>query len=602
LKTLSVTELLAAQGTGPAEAPDGGITIVGHGLTPSLLAQGNITDPVTGFSTTLRFPGAETQPSSALHASGVPIGTPTADSPFAGMGDFVPHLALRNLLTTPQQATVTVEYPQPPASTNTGPAATGNSPPSGSSNAQTTGPQNVTTPPPQPGDPNDHPEWGAGTGATVGTVTLAPVSVAGQSTVDFSFAAVMNQLPLPLPFVSIRIQYSGPAASMVAELASVDQAQDLVIDSKLMNEGWTWSGSGANPWHLDKQTGSILFLTNESGQPARIGLQVTANNIHYYLTNLKLQPHETRAINLGSLRDAQAADYKNNKIPASATDGAVNWVRIDNVPVTGRVVVVQRNGGVASNYDCCTCQCPLSLMGSGAYLNPLTGFMAVGNAADFLFTALFENCNNVQYPYNETIYAAWSSGNTSVMTMDQTYHGEAHGLSSGTAGNQAQVSECGYYYVYLGKCNCSYQNQATGSGQGAVGASVQISSMQASPATINTKSTPTESTITLELYHFGTQYINGASASTEFSTFSGSPSGNNVVYDDNTKPSAGLEAADGYVSVSVTVHDYNVSKNGWVDILGAITGVSGASKISIVPPPNTPKLGVNLVQLATDVK
>jgi hypothetical protein len=30
--------------------------------------------------------------------------------------------------------------------------------------------------------------------------------------------------------------------------------------------GWMWSGSGANPRHLDGQTESILFLTNMSGQ------------------------------------------------------------------------------------------------------------------------------------------------------------------------------------------------------------------------------------------------------------------------------------------------------------------------------------------------
>ncbi|MGH9454147.1 MAG: hypothetical protein ACRD2O_09290, partial [Terriglobia bacterium] len=374
LKTLSVTQLLTAVGTSPSQAPAGGITIIGHGLPPSLLAQGNITDPVTGFSTTLRFPGAETQPSNALHASGVPIGTPTADSPFVDMGDFVPHLALRNLLPSPQQVTVTIEYPQPPLLSNavspsgpavapvSSPAAPNSGSPGGNSQSQIQNPQSKIGPmfrhPPQPGDSNDHPEWGPGTGATVGTVTLASITVAGQSTVDTSFAAVMNELPLPLPFVSIRIQYSGRAGSMVAELASVDQRQDLVIDSKLENEGWGWSGSGANPWHLDSQTESILFLTNESSQPARIGFTVTACNVHYYLTKLKLQPHETRAINLRLLRDAQAADFKTNKIPAAATDGSVDWIRLDNIPVEGRLVVIERQGGVASNYDCNTCPCP----------------------------------------------------------------------------------------------------------------------------------------------------------------------------------------------------------------------------------------------------
>jgi hypothetical protein len=49
----------------------------------------------------------------------------------------------------------------------------------------------------------------------------------------------------------------------------------LVVDARTMNEGDGWSGSGANPWHLDKQTESILFLTNESDKPARIGFSVT---------------------------------------------------------------------------------------------------------------------------------------------------------------------------------------------------------------------------------------------------------------------------------------------------------------------------------------
>src|SRR5579875_1967008 len=63
-------------------------------------------------------------------------------------------------------------------------------------------------------------------------------------------------------------------------------------------------------WHLDQNTESILFLTNESNQPARIGFQVTTQGIHYYLTQLKLQPHETRAINIRLLRDVQLADFR----------------------------------------------------------------------------------------------------------------------------------------------------------------------------------------------------------------------------------------------------------------------------------------------------
>ncbi|MGD0922087.1 MAG: hypothetical protein ABSA70_10020 [Terriglobia bacterium] len=61
--------------------------------------------------------------------------------------------------------------------------------------------------------------------------------------------------------------------------------------------------------------------------------------------------HEIRAIDLRKVRDAQKPDFQGNKIPAGATDGSVVWSRLDHVPVMGRLVVMQRHKGMASNYD-----------------------------------------------------------------------------------------------------------------------------------------------------------------------------------------------------------------------------------------------------------
>jgi len=36
----------------------------------------------------------------------------------------------------------------------------------------------------------------------------------------------------------------------------------------------------------------------------------------------------------------------------------VGWIRLDNVPLMGRLAVIARHGGVASSYDCCICICP----------------------------------------------------------------------------------------------------------------------------------------------------------------------------------------------------------------------------------------------------
>src|SRR2546427_12756774 len=88
---------------------------------------------------------------------------------------------------------------------------------------------------------------------------LAPISLVGYETKDLALDSALGLLPLPLPYCSIRIQYSGPPGSAIAEVSSIEQREDLVIDTRLANEGDSWAGSGANPWHLDAETESILF-------------------------------------------------------------------------------------------------------------------------------------------------------------------------------------------------------------------------------------------------------------------------------------------------------------------------------------------------------
>lgn len=287
--------MLGQQNASAAEAPEGGITIVQRGGVPSLIAQGKILDSVTGFSTTLHFPSPELERASALHASGMPIGKPTKDSPFAGLGYFVPRVVARNLKASLQNLTLTVEYP--------------------------------------------------GKNGTVQSM-VQTFPLEGYSTRDFSLEAAMGQLPLPLPHCSIRLQYSGEPGSVVAEVSSVEQKQGMVVDSKLENEGNGWAGSGGNPWHLDEETESVLFLTDLGDKPARIGMKVWANGVDYYVTNLKLNPHETRAIDLRQLRDAQRPDFRKDKIPAAATDGSVLWIRLDNVPVMGTLHVTNRPSSI----------------------------------------------------------------------------------------------------------------------------------------------------------------------------------------------------------------------------------------------------------------
>jgi hypothetical protein len=205
----------------------------------------------------------------------------------------------------------------------------------------------------------------------------------------------------------------------------------MVVDARAENEGNNWAGSGANPWHLDQNTDSVLFLTNESDKPCPIGFAVTAGGIRYYLIKLKLNPHETRAIDMRTLRDAQQADFKGNKIPASAADGGVDWIRLDNLPIMGRMMVIRKGQGMAASYDCYDCCCAADLYSMG--ITPDAFDLLIDGSFQLEGLGGYEDCDD-----NETFYellgtaADWASSNTGVVRMASTA-GEAQGVSTGTA-------------------------------------------------------------------------------------------------------------------------------------------------------------------------
>ncbi len=240
-KVLDITQLLTSLGVDPSQAPEGGITIIQTGANPALIANGRITDPATGFSSNIDFPSPGLERASALHASGLPIGTPGSDSPFAGAGTFVPHVVVRNLLSSAQTVTVTLEYPQVAA----GNGSTGSTPAA----LDPVAAQDGTHSPPTVQSP------------------LAPVTVPPYSSQDISLAAVTNQFPAPLPFCSVRIQYSGAPGSLQAQVTSIESRGNLVVDSHVQNEGNGWAGSGGQSLAFGRGHG-IDSVSHQRKRPA----------------------------------------------------------------------------------------------------------------------------------------------------------------------------------------------------------------------------------------------------------------------------------------------------------------------------------------------
>ncbi len=256
---------------------------------------------------------------------------------------------------------------------------------------------------------------------------------------------------MPLPFCSIRVQYSGPPGSAIAEISSIEQKGDLVIDSRVTNEA-DWLGmSGAHPWHLDEETESVLILTNMGDRECRMGFQVQAGGVHYHLIDLKLAAHEIRAIDIRKLRDAQKPDFQGNLIPAAA--GSVIWARMEDVPVTGRLVVMQRHKGLASNYTCGTgCQCPTNFVSLAV---TCTGHpILVAQTDQHFSTETRRDCNNLSFYYDETNSSRWTSAHPEFASVNTTDHkGRATGVSGGTTTIVAQFTSTNYYYVPYSGCH-----------------------------------------------------------------------------------------------------------------------------------------------------
>jgi hypothetical protein len=177
-----------------------------------------------------------------------------------------------------------------------------------------------------------------------------------------------------------------------------------------------------------------MFLTNMGERPARIGFDVVAGGTHYYLTRLKLQPRETRAIDLRKLRDEQKPDFRKNRIPINATDGSVLWSRLDNVPIMGRLVVLQRHKGIASNYDCETCPCADSFTGWLDVI-PNTYTMTVGETEGYNAIAQYRKCNGTFVYYDRTQGSGWMTSNSSIAKLNGISGGQmiVQGMSGGTA-------------------------------------------------------------------------------------------------------------------------------------------------------------------------
>ena len=222
----------------------------------------------------------------------------------------------------------------------------------------------------------------------------------------------------------------------------------------------------------------------------RLAARVTAGGVTYYLTELSLAPGETRAMDIRQLIEMQKPDFKGHVIPANVSDGSVTWIRLDDVPVSGRVMVISRSAGVASSYDCCVCQCPMSDTGQ-LTVSPAPIDLAPTGGTSASGTATLTECNQYYEYCDVTGSSAWSSGNTSVATVNSS--ALVTGVAGGSTNINAKYSGTEYYWYQpqgrcvaqsipcSGSCTCNVQAPAYVAWAGSFTDSYQCTSTYSAP-------------------------------------------------------------------------------------------------------------------------
>jgi hypothetical protein len=108
----------------------------------------------------------------------------------------------------------------------------------------------------------------------------------------------------------------------------------------------------------------------------------------------------------------------------------------------GRLMLIHRQQGMASNYDCCICGCPLSYMPGLGYVSPATSNLLVQGTVGLILYGGYWNCNDDPFYYDVNGSATWSSQYPTIASVNSS--GTVTGQRSGTTSITGQYSS----YIY----------------------------------------------------------------------------------------------------------------------------------------------------------
>lgn len=213
--------------------------------------------------------------------------------------------------------------------------------------------------------------------------------------------------------IGIEIAHTGPPGSLIGHWFSTDASEQLTVETPLRSASQLLPSSGSNPFSLDGQTSSVLYVKNTDIQPASFVSRIFHSQGEYSIGLRHLGPGQTVAIDIRALRDQQIPDWRGQTLPPDMTSGQVRWYRRTGKHVIGRVNVMNLAAGIANNMSCMFCFCNPRF--STLSLNPNSVSANVGQQVQESVIWTDWSCDNTSesYPLAPS-EVSWDSTNWAV--------------------------------------------------------------------------------------------------------------------------------------------------------------------------------------------
>jgi hypothetical protein len=232
----------------------------------------------------------------------------------------------------------------------------------------------------------------------------------------------------------LEIKYTGTPGSLIASTTSVSQSGNHVFTLPLKDPQGGMSSTGGYPWFINGSSSTVVFIKNASEKEQTFRLDLIYEQGLWGSNLRKLAPHETYAIDIRKIRDAQVKGSRDGTLPFDVKKGHVYWTIFGSTEkaLIGRAQTVDLTGGIASTYECQTCACPPGYYGS--LVEPIThDHHEPGGTRNY--RAMQQDLNCYGSPgswFLVTTPITWSTDNSNIATVNSVGTVTAQNQQGGT--------------------------------------------------------------------------------------------------------------------------------------------------------------------------